>query len=816
MIGTCLAQYRITAKIGEGGMGEVYRAMDTQLGREVAIKVLPPEIADDPKRRARFLREARAASVLNHPNVCTLYEIGQAANGRPFLVMEYLQGQTLATALGNDPMGHEQIVELGIQVADALHAAHQAGVIHRDIKPSNMHLDREGRLKVFDFGLAKQTESDSNPEATTAEATELGKVMGTPSYMSPEQARGEPLDPRSDLFSVGVVLYQLATNRLPFQGSSFAETAEKILRAQPEAIARFNYDLPPELERIIRKCLEKRPEDRYQSARELLIDLRRLNRASSNQLAPLPSPHRPWRRLALAGILTAGLLLGAAWWSRQHATGPGSLRFGRSVAVLPFRTDNDGMAFFVDGLGEELANALGKTKRFDKVPPWSSSSTFNARDQAAKAIAEKLEVSTLLEGRIQKAGNQLRISATLIDPFRGRSPAVLWSDTYDHNESISVPFAIQDQIARSIAVSLQVELTGSEQRHMVDHYTKSPEAYECYRQGRLFWKKRGANLMKAERWYELALLYDSPTGTLEDSAMAPAYVGLAQVYNQEAAYGLVRKDQVAARALACVRKALAIDPEIAEAYATLGWMEFAAGHASAAEAAFTKAIEMDDRAITARYWYAAYLWATRQFARAREQALKALEIDPISDSTRTMAAWTLTGGNDPAKALEILAGVIKEHPDFTLAYYVQGFAFLKLRDPAPAVQSLQRAVQLSGAHPFIAALLAQAQASAGQTNLARATIDSLKPGTVQGIESLTSLAAAWLVLGEKERCYAVLERSVHENGCNPWLAVTDVFEEVFSETRFIQLVNRSGLLQHNPATGQFELNGASGNQALAR
>lgn len=269
--------------------------------------------------------------------------------------------------------------------------------------------------------------------------------------------------------------------------------------------------------------------------------------------------------MAAAGGATVALLLAGGWWARQHRSAPASLRFGKSVAVLPFRTTVENMAFFVDGLGEELANALGRAKQFDKVPPWSSSSSFRDPQAGIKTIAERLEVSTLLQGRIQRAGDQLRISATLIDPFHGPSGAVMWSTNYDHNERASVPFAIQDQIARSVAHSLQVELTGGEQGGMVDHYTRSPEAYEYYRKGRLLWKRRGEDLRKAQRCFELGLLYDSPTGLMEDSTMAPAYMGLADVFNQQAAYGLVAKSEVNSRAWDCIRKALEIDPRLADA-----------------------------------------------------------------------------------------------------------------------------------------------------------------------------------------------------------------------------------------------------------
>ncbi len=277
MINSTIAHYRITAKIGQGGMGEVYRATDTKLDREVAIKILPQEICDDPARRKRFLYEAKAASSLNHPHVCVIYEVSETDDGRPFIAMEFLPGQTPDLLPRDKTLDDESVVEIGSQIADALDAANQAGIIHRDIKPANVHRDARGRVKVLDFGLAKRTDTAPSSDATTVEHTEPGKLMGTPSYMSPEQTRCDTIDHRSDLFSLGILLYELTTGRLPFDGASIAETMEKITRDPPEAIARFNYEVSSELERTIHKCLEKKPDHRYQTVRETEMETK-LNR----------------------------------------------------------------------------------------------------------------------------------------------------------------------------------------------------------------------------------------------------------------------------------------------------------------------------------------------------------------------------------------------------------------------------------------------------------------------------------------------------------------------------------------------------------
>jgi len=817
MINQTIAHFRITSKLGQGGMGEVYRATDTKLDREVAIKILPQEISDDPIRRKRFIKEAKAASALNHPHVCVIYEVNETEDGCPFIAMEFLPGQTLDLLPANKPLDDETVVEIGSQIADALDAANQAGIIHRDIKPANIHRDGRGRVKVLDFGLAKRIDQalSQGPQGTTLDMTEAGKLLGTPSYMSPEQTRCETLDHRTDLFSLGVLLYELTTGRLPFEGSSIAETVEKITHEQPEAIARFNYGVSPELERIIRKCLEKKPDHRYQSSRELLIDLKRLQRDSSTQEATLPEKRHSWKAfIALAGVAVLALVLLGIWWSQRDALPLEAFRHGKSVAVIPFKVQSEDMTIFAEGLCEGLANALGGVEQFDRIPPWSSSSSFRQESSNKRQMAETMQVSTILEGSIiQGAGNQMRISATLINPFSGRSGAVMWGGNYDHSQSTDLPFAIQDEITRSIVESLRLELEDDPARQFVKRYTKSPEAYDSYSKGRFFWKQRGAGLKKAERYFELALLFDSPTGSIEDSNMAPAYVGLADTFNMQAFYGMTPSRSAGERALRYVKKALEIDDQMAEAYAALAWLKLHAGDGGVGAAqAFEKAIELDDRLASARYWYGTYFFLTGDYENARKRALEALKIDPVSESTRTLAAMQLQGARYYEESLDILKDVLGDNPDFMLAHYVIGLTHTSMQRQEAGITSLGKAARLSGQQPFVMASLAYAHALAGNVDDARQILASLGSSVDRGVFIASQVAATALSLGEKETCYELLEQSLREYGSNPWLWHYDWFVTLRSEQRFIEIVERSGLLKYNEATQAFEVNGLTAEQ----
>jgi tetratricopeptide (TPR) repeat protein len=423
-------------------------------------------------------------------------------------------------------------------------------------------------------------------------------------------------------------------------------------------------------------------------------------------------------------------------------------------------------------------------------------------------IAEAMEVSTVLEGSIQRADDQLRISATLVDPFRGRSGAVIWSATYDHSHTTSLPFAIQDRIVRSIVEGLRIKLEDDPDRQFVQRYTQSPEAYDCYLKGRYAVKQRGVALEKAKSWFELALLYDSPTGSLDDSAMAPAYVGLADTYILQGFYGLAPIRPAIEKARRYVERTLQIDERLAEAYATLGFTELMACNATEAAEAFDRALQLNDRYVPAIQWYSSYFNAIGSYEEAVDLARQAIEVDTASYYTHAVSAWQLAF-YFPKETIAVVNEILQHQPDFALAHFIKAFALLNTQQAEAAIESIQAAVELSGGFAFYQSTLALAYARAGKRNEALQTLEDLRGATTTGPWQFACMAAAFLELGDKERCYAVLEQCLAETYGFPWLMNPGFLDALHNEPRFIDIVNRTGLLKYNPTTRQFEVNNES-------
>ena len=505
-----MGRYTVRSELGTGGMGEVYLAQDTQLDRTVALKILPADFAANPERMRRFLQEARAASALNHPNAAHIYEIGEA-QGTAFIAMEYIEGETLGARIISGQLRAEEIAGIGMQVADCLDVAHSKGIVHRDIKPSNIMLTTRGQVKVLDFGLAKVMRSDDeavSSDMATQVKTSPGVVMGTIQYMSPEQALGREIDRRSDIFSLGAVLYAMATGRAPFAGTSIGETIDRILHSQPEAMARFNYELSPELERIVRKCIEKERGHRYQTARDLYNDLRALTHEQGTTIILKPVARKSRTSRAID-----------------------------SLAVLPLlnASADTGMEYLSDGITESIINALSQLPKV-RVVARSTVFRYKGREVDAKEVGRELNVRAVLTGRVRHLGDVLMIGTELIDV---ETDAHLWGEHY--NRRMSDIFEVQEEIAREISDKLRVRLTGKERKRLAKRHTENAEAYKLYLKGRFHWNKRTReNLKKGIEYFQQAIE--------RDSNYALAFTGLADCYNSLSRFGWLSPDEAMPKA----------------------------------------------------------------------------------------------------------------------------------------------------------------------------------------------------------------------------------------------------------------------------
>ena len=806
-------------------MGEVYLAEDSRLDRKVALKILPSEFASDTSRMARFVQEAKSASALNHPGIITIYEIGEA-DGLHFIASEYIEGETLRQHLLRARMSGRETLEVAVQIAGALSAAHGAGIIHRDIKPENMMLRPDGYVKVLDFGLAKPSQQETPATSTQAPTiaaakTEPGMLLGTLAYMSPEQTRGKPVDARTDIFSFGVLLYEMVTGRAPFEGETTSDIIASILRTDPPPLAFRSPEAPAELERIVTKALAKNPDERYQTAQDLLIDLKRLkqqreidgeverfrsgdaiarpsvelhsgqtaapptlregqrsrNASSAEYIATEIKQHK--RGLALGAILITAIVgvVVALFFTA------GGNRID-SLAVLPFLNagDDRGAEYLSDGISESIIYDLSQLTTL-KVIPRSSVFRYKGTQTDPQTVARELGVRAVFTGTIRLLGDNLLISAELIDAKENR---LLWGQQYNHR--LSDALAVQREISKNISEKLRLSLSGAEERLLAKRHTESGDAYQEYLKGQ-FWLNR-----RNEEGFQKAIEFFN-RAVEKDPGYALAYAGLADCYALLGTYALVEPGVGFPKAKAAAMRALALDQQLAEAHTSLGniltsyeW-DFAG-----AENEFKRAISLNTNYATAHQWYAEHLQAMGRYEEAIAEIKRAQELDPLSLIISAVSGRLYYCSRRYDQAIDELNKTLQMEKQFgpASAFLAQTYAMKGMHEQA--ITTAQVPVKSAPGVSLYLTILGTAFATAGRKHEAESVLSELRDLAKRQYVQPSYIAMLYCGLGDRDQAFDWLEKAFNTRDDRLLFVMTDpLMDRLESDPRFPNLAHRMGI-----------------------
>jgi eukaryotic-like serine/threonine-protein kinase len=818
--GTTLSHYRIVRKIGAGGMGEVYLADDTKLDRQVALKILPPEVAEDAERMNRFVREAKSASALNHPNIITIHEIGET-DGTHFIAAEYIHGETLHTRLKQSPLDLKTALDIAIQVASALDAAHRAGIVHRDIKPENVMIRPDGLVKILDFGIAKLSVKQAElayEEAATAlkpQGTSPGMIIGTANYMSPEQARGKDVGAQSDIFSCGIVLYEMVTGKRAFMGENALDVIGAILHKEPTPLNQLSPELPHEIERIINKTLRKDLDARYQTARDLLTDLKdakqelefqdKLERTAAPHsetpktqtiTGPTNDAQRPPTSSAefitqevkkhklgvTVGSLIVLALLAVGFWFFYLRPSTGKAPIG-SIAVLPFqnRSADRDTEYLSDGLAESLIYRLSQLPNLT-VSPTSSVFRYKGKETDAQKVGNELGVNSVMMGRIAQRGDNLTISVELVDV---RNNKLLWGEQYERK--MSELLATQREIAAEITNKLQLKLSGEGEQKLAKKYTDNNEAYQLYLKGRFYWNKRDEeNFRKAIEQFKAA--------ADKDPNFALALVGLADCYALLPEYGSVPSSEALPQAKAYALRALEIDDSLGEAHISLANVNTLLWNWNEAENGYKRGIELNPNYATAHKWYGLQLATLGRLDEALAKLKRAQELEPLSISINLNLAETYFAKGDVNAGVEQCQRTIDLDPNWYYVHQYLGLGFLKQGRNGEALAEAEKSVELSKRHSIPLGVLGYVYAQTGKRSEATAIIEELKERFARRQANGYSIATVFVGLSDKEQAFAWLEKDFQaRSSLLPYWLNFPPLNSLRDDSRFKDLARRMGI-----------------------
>jgi serine/threonine-protein kinase len=799
MIAESIAHYRIIKKLGVGGMGEVYLALDTKLDRKVAIKVLRADSLADERLKKRLLREAQAAAKLDHPNICAIYDVNEA-DSITFIVMQYLEGESLAEKMVRKPLELSAALALAEQAAEGLAEAHAHGVVHRDIKPQNLMITPRGQLKILDFGLAKQTRPSDSVDFEAPTDTLLstpGRVVGTMPYMSPEQVQGEPLEPCSDIFSLGVTFYEVLAGKHPFKDKSAAITMSRIMLSDPIPTERFRAQVSPELEAVLSKMLSKDKAARYQSAEDLLTDLRGLpaklpaNDSAADVALTKQTPTETLADRILSKVRRhKWAVLASALALILLAVAIGRLVFTEhldSLAILPFSyassdpklMANPDREYLSDGFTESIINNLSQLNNL-KVIARSSVFRYKGKDLDVQAIGRQLNVRAVLVGEIKQEGDELAINVELMDVQGNRS---IWGGTYQRK--IADIQSVQKEIASNVSGQLRLKLTGADKTQLAKTYTENGEAYEAYLKGRYHWNKRTDEGFKlANKFFQEAID--------KDPNYALAYAGLADCYTLRSDYGFLPSKEGYALARGFVTLALKNDDSLAEAHTSLASIKAVTDWDwQGAENEYRRAIELNPKYATAHHWYAAQLLLQGRLDQALQEIRTAQQLDPLSLGINKDFAVILLYARDYEKALEQCRKTLEIEPHFgAMSTYIAQIYELQQKYPE-ATAELEKAHAADPEDSEVTYGLAQAYALIGKKNEALKISDELNQPAKQNVFLPKEAAYLYVLLGEKEQAVATLQKAAE----NHYLPVAEVkmdprLDELRKDLRVIELLQK--------------------------